>query len=115
MTLYCAQEPQGEWWHRAKPFLTCVQVEPPREIFGNPLSHIAHMADVLRLHTLLEHGGIYLDIDVLSLRPFTPLLDEDTVLGEESGVGLCNAVILAKPGAPFLQEWLASLPVVQRL
>jgi hypothetical protein len=103
---YCKYEPSGLWWERAKPYLTVVHVEPRVEIFGNRLSRPEHMADVMRLEILLDQGGIYMDIDVLSVRPFTPLLHFKTVLGEEIGVGLCNAVILARSGARFLRTWL---------
>jgi len=108
INFYYMHEPTGIWWERAKPYLTLIPIQPPKEIFGNPIFHHAHMADVLRLQILLEKGGIYIDMDVLCLRPFKHLQDFDMVLGEEFGVGLCNAVILAKPGAEFLQRWLAA-------
>ena len=41
-----------------------VYVSPPEEIFNNKLNHFAHKADIVRLQKLIEHGGIYLDIDV---------------------------------------------------
>jgi Glycosyltransferase sugar-binding region containing DXD motif len=106
MNLYFNTEPSGQWWERARPYLNLIPVKAPEEIFGIPLRHPAHKADVLRLQVLLETGGIYLDLDVLCLRPFAALQKFDVVLGEECGVGLCNAVILAKPNAQFIQRWL---------
>jgi len=106
INFYYAFEPTGVWWRRARKYLNPIRISPPKEIFGNALSHPAHMSDVVRLEVLLKTGGIYLDIDVLCLRPFTPLRDFDVVLGEELNVGLCNAVILAKPGSSFLKRWL---------
>jgi hypothetical protein len=108
INFYCDHQPSGEWWERAKPYLRMMQVEAPDQVYGNPVRHPAHKADVLRLQILLEKGGIYLDMDVISIRPFAELQDFDVVLGQEYGVGLCNAVILAKAGAPFLEEWLTS-------
>jgi hypothetical protein len=105
MNFYYNREPAGYWWEKAKPLLNLVPIDPPSAIFGNPLRHPAHMADVLRLDILMERGGVYLDLDVVCLRPFAPLMRFDTVLGEEHGVGLCNAVILARPGARFLMRW----------
>jgi hypothetical protein len=80
----------------------------PREIFGRPLVHAAHRADVVRLQQVLKHGGIYLDADVLVTKDFAPLLDASCVLGTEGAdaKGLCNAVILAEPNAPFLKHWM---------
>ena len=102
-------EPKGPWWELSRELVTPVRIKAPREIFGRPLDHVAHRADVVRLQTLIEHGGIYLDADVLVHRSFDDLLNHQTVLGEE-GVhahwGLANAVILAEPRAPFLCRWL---------
>jgi len=100
-----AYEPSGEWWDRAKPFLTLVQLDPPRNIFGNPLLHYAHISDVVRLEALLKYGGIYLDIDVLCLKSFAPLRRFEAVMGIEGKGGLCNAVIMAVPEAPFIRRW----------
>ena len=56
---------------------------------------------------LLEHGGIYLDIDTLCVRPFTALRTSECVLGQQPKKrGLCNAVILSEPRGVFLTAWL---------
>lgn len=107
INFYYAYEPSGIWWDRAKPYLNLVRVGSPNSVYGRDVAHVAHKADVLRLMILLEHGGIYLDMDVLCLRPFAPLQKYDVVMGREYGVGLCNAVIMAKPGAEFIQRWLS--------
>ena len=110
MYIYMDKEPAGEWWDKAKPLVTVVTTPAPDQVFGAPIKHPAHKADVVRLQKLIEHGGIYLDLDVLCVKPFTPLLDNPLVLAEEnyrgSIVGLCNAVILAEPGANFAKRWL---------
>ena len=90
-----------------------VPCEPPDEVFGRPLRHYAHQADIVRLKSLLKTGGIYLDIDTICCRSFDDLLVHPCVLGlqrDPIGVcdGLCNAVILSEPGSTFLQEWFDS-------
>ena len=107
--LYYEFEPSGPWWELSRELITPVRIEAPREIFGRPLAHVAHRADVVRLQKLIEHGGIYLDADVLVQRGFDDLLNHQTVLGQEgidAQVGLANAVILAEPHSPFLLRWL---------
>jgi len=56
----------------------------------------------------MKYGGIYLDLDVWVLRPFSALLTHDFVMGQE-GVdgnwGLCNAVIVAAKDSEFLRIW----------
>lgn len=44
----------------------------------------AFVADYARLHTLSEHGGFYLDTDMLLVQSLEPLTVDDCVLGEES-------------------------------
>ena len=105
---YYGNEPQGPWWELTRPLVQPIKIKPPSHIFGNPLIHGAHRADVFRLERLIEHGGIYLDPDVLVHRDFDDLLGNAVVLGQEGvdgAVGLANAVILAKPGASFLRRW----------
>ena len=108
---YCEFEPHGPWWELTRGLVTLVKIQAPREIFGRPLVHYAHRSDVVRLQKLIEHGGIYLDADVLVQRSFDTLLDHSTVLGREgvgAKYGMANAVMLAEPNAPFLRRWLAS-------
>lgn len=103
-----AYEPTGPWWEKARPYLTLSKIDPPQEIFGNPIQHVAHKADVVRIKKLIELGGIYLDMDVVCINPFKPLLKHECVLGREPTTGLCNAVILAKKDADFLKIWYES-------
>ena len=103
---YYDYEPTGPWWELTRDLVTPVKITAPRTIFGNPLAHVAHRSDVVRLQRLIEHGGIYLDADVLVHRDFDDLLGASVVLGREGDVGIANAVILAEPNAPFLRRWL---------
>ena len=106
---YCATEPSGPWWELSRGLVNLQKIEAPREIFGNPVLHYAHRADIVRLENLLSKGGIYLDADVFVHRSFDSLLGHSAVLGIQEGIrgkpGLCNAVILAEPNAPFLRRW----------
>lgn len=102
-------EPSGPWWALSRPHVTLVPMRAPREIFGKPLLHVAHRAGVVRLRTLIERGGIYLDADVLVRRGFDDLLHHSTVLGREgkdADEGMADAVILAERDSPFLRRWL---------
>ncbi len=129
-------EPSGVWWEKAKHFIKLNKIEAPTEIFNNPLCHVAHQADVVRLQMLQKYGGIYLDLDTICVKPFTPLLSYDFVIGTEANeaflelpflekiirrfiniiflkkkknnkIGLCNAVILSKPNSNFVNLWIS--------
>ena len=118
LLFHCHHRPSGPWWTLAEPLVTVVVVDLPTEIFGRPLAHAAHRADVLRLQLLLAQGGIYLDLDVVVVRPLAPLLraGDAFVIGREGDDrlafgakfhGLCNAVMLARPNATFARRWLS--------
>ncbi len=106
--LHHQYECTGPWWQKAKELVTLNRVEAPAKVFGRKINHFAHRGDVLRLRLLQEHGGIYMDIDTLCVRPFTPLLGQRCVLGRQGKRGLCNAVILSEPRGEFVRAWLES-------
>lgn len=116
--------PYGMFWDLSRPHVTLVPVDPVPEVEGADYSdgrvppdlRYAHHADFLRLDALIEHGGIYADIDTLFLRPILEELHERSFvipreqdhLDERTGrprPGLCNALMMAEPGAPFARLW----------
>lgn len=74
-------EPEGEWWEKIRPLLTLNRIELPETVYGKPLLHMAHQADVVRLDALYETGGIYLDLDTISVKSYLPLLQNNFVMG----------------------------------
>ena len=64
-------EPSGPWWDLVRQELAMVRHEVERVEHGEGrcLSHHAHRADWLRLQALVREGGLYLDMDTISLRP----------------------------------------------
>jgi len=112
--------PHGPWWDLIEPYVTLSPVEPPEEVFGQPLTHYAHKADVVRMQVMLQLGGVYLDQDTFVLRSFdrAGLFTQSTVLAMEADPyaeqwewepgGLCNAIIVSRPDAPFLQRWFST-------
>jgi len=105
-----AYEPRGQWWDATKPLVTLRRVRTPDHVFGRTLRKFAHQADVLRLELLQQFGGLYLDLDVMLLRPMAPLLTHELVLGQEGiggSIGLGNALMVARRTAPFLRAWYA--------
>lgn len=121
-------EPWGPLWDRIKPHLVLRKVARealPQAAYqqsgeGRMIAaagwSYAHEADFIRLRVLAEHGGVYADIDTLFVAPMPDHLhDHDCVLGDEGALpdergilrpSLCNALIAARPGAPFVARWL---------
>ena len=129
VTLHLHHEPHGPWWDLIKdrverahvPLNTTVanqRYDDP--LIGKKLRY-AHHSDFIRLEKLIEHGGVYADIDTLFVRPPPDaFFEKSCVLGREAPVrdprtgveenSLCNAMIFAEPGAPFLRRWLEEMP-----
>lgn len=125
-----ANEPYGPLWDRIKPHLTLRRVErealPQAAYKGSDEGKLiaqagwsyAHEADFIRLKVLLEHGGVYADMDTLFVQPlpehlyqYQCVLGEEGALPDERGIlrpSLCNAMIAARPGAPYIAKWLAA-------
>ncbi len=83
----------------------------------------AMKADILRYELLHRYGGVYADLDFECLRPLGALLqqvDSTAFAGYEWPTvtyrwSLCNALLGALPGAPFLTHVLAQLAENVRL
>ncbi|MCB2226734.1 MAG: hypothetical protein KQH53_08650 [Desulfarculaceae bacterium] len=95
--------PHGYWWEKSKLYVDFQIINEADEKFGDKINRYAHRADIVRLNKLIQMGGIYLDLDIICIKPFTKLTMHDCVWGEEeSDKCLCNGVILAQPDSEFL-------------
>lgn len=109
--MWCNEEPRhNPNWYMVKDLFEVRPIEMPTEIGGVALEHVQYKADVLRLEILQKLGGIYLDTDSLLLKPLSPLVGPDMVLARESSDSLAMSPIIAKPGAAFIDMWLAQIP-----
>lgn len=123
----------GRWWMKAKSTLniTLHQVQTPSDIFGRVVDHPAHKSDIVRLQSLIQHAGLYLDLDMVMIRElpdemwYAPLSTpsyQHTVLDSTVPCArltmpnehdfldyqkLSNAFMMATaPNNPFLIHWL---------
>jgi len=71
-----------------------------------------YVSDVMRLQILLDHGGIYMDTDIISLREFVPLPNNKLTISWETSAheSVCNAMMSAAPGSEFIKAWLDRMP-----
>ncbi len=116
--------PFGTYWDAIRPHLDLVRVGLVPEVAATSYDErlvpeqyrYAHHADFVRLDALFEHGGVYTDIDTIFLRPLPEeLFDESFVIGREADTpdertgelkpSLCNAFMMAEPGARFTRAW----------
>lgn len=107
VTLHALEEPIGSWWRMAAEFATLRIVSNPSQRFNATFQHPSHIADAIRLETLLHEGGVFFDLDVIILKSFEPLLLlGKAVIGEEDELALCPAVIASPPENSFIDAWI---------
>lgn len=102
------KEPESQYWKdiRAQiPSMHLIYRPKPTTIRGRKVEIIEHVSTVMRLEILLEYGGIYLDLDVIVVKSFDPLLKYDITMGNEGKRLLCNGVLVAKPWTEFMILW----------
>lgn len=116
--IHYTQEPvNNPLWDDVKKIAELRYIEPPTHFHGVELKYYQYKADISRLEILIREGGIYLDIDVLSVRPFGDLLNHKCVLGVDYAddpntvnlneiQSIANAIIMAEPNHPFIIDWL---------
>lgn len=106
--------PYGILWDKAKQYIKLNYVNMNNSCWGDKkIVKYAHKADKLRLELLYKYGGVYMDIDTITYRPYHHLLCHDFVIGkQEENYGInnitlyCNAIMLSKAGNIFIKYWL---------
>jgi glycosyltransferase involved in cell wall biosynthesis len=120
--------PWGPWWELVKPHLTLREADQVEDVLEATYLpgrvpdryRYAHHADFIRLDALIEHGGVYADIDTIFVRPFPDqLFDAPFVIGRERPTrdertgkvepSLCNALLMSEPNAEFARTWQAQM------
>jgi mannosyltransferase OCH1-like enzyme len=80
---------------------------------GVPMTHertvAVQRADVVGYECVYQHGGVYLNCDVLPLKSFKPLLEHKAFLGMEDNYHVCNAVMGGEAGHPLYRDVINGL------
>jgi hypothetical protein len=114
--MYNEKEPENDFlWECAKKYFTVVHEPAPASFRGVPLDSYQYKADITRMEKLIQKGGMYMDIDVLTLKPFDHLFEKDCVVGAENGSqtslelkdmsSITNAVIMCEQGSKYITDW----------
>ncbi len=115
--LYCDHDQKNNfYWEILKDILTIEKIKAPKVYKGISLYSYQYQADIIRMEKLIERGGIYMDLDMLSIKSITEFLKHNIVMGVEvckdpnsinmSDFGtLTNAIILTEPNNKFIKHW----------
>lgn len=94
----------------------------PTHIEGVEIKYPQYIADVMRLQILRDHGGIYMDTDILLQKPLTEFLSEVRLVMSwetQDRRSISNALMMSPPGNSlmmpppgyvFIEEWLGRMP-----
>jgi FkbM family methyltransferase len=111
--IHSAKEPvNNKYWDDLKkqPTVKIVKIDVPQFFDGFELKHFQYKADVVRLEVLYEQGGVYLDLDMLIVKPFHEVFNSGHsfyISKERTGHDcLINAFLAAKPKNEFIKIWL---------
>jgi len=124
ISFYYHHEPYGIYWEDIKDRLEIIQIDSSpfvkniryKDTFIEKFSY-AHYTDFLRLEKIIEHGGVYADIDTLFVQKIPEeLFTHEFVIGKEHDVedpqtgeissSLSNAFFLAQKESLFAKKWL---------
>lgn len=118
--LHVGELPYGIYWDLVRPMVELERIEKVPGLDARRVDddvepyRYAHHADVVRLDVLRRHGGLYADIDTLFHAPLADeLWEHEAVIGREAPVAyggtseasMSNALVLAAPGAWFVETW----------
>jgi mannosyltransferase OCH1-like enzyme len=105
-----------------KPIVTYELITPPETYNNIELTTYQYKADIIRMTKLIERGGIYQDLDIMSIKPLTGLLNNNIVLGSELSEdtyedsidltkfkSITNAIIMSEPNNKFMIDWYAEM------
>ena len=110
IVMQCNEEPIGNpHWEAIRPYVEIVLVEAPTHLGDAELKYPHYQSDVVRLRTLFEYGGVYLDNDMILTKSLTPLLGYKLVMGADKPgeiTSIANAVIICPAGSTFVGLWL---------
>jgi len=113
ITVWCAEQPAGEDWDRVAEAVEVRELisgsHRPQPYLKHPIG-LANVKDLFAWLILREYGGLYLDLDTVSLRPCWDLLTRDVCVSLEhdadfdAGHPYNSAVVLGRQGADVLLE-----------
>jgi len=106
---------RGKYWSLIeedvilRPKIKIFYVEPPSEIFGQPLNpkwRLWHGGDIARIRIMMKYGGIFLDNDVFVIQNLDKYRKFEIAMNWDEWQSLATQVIVAHKDARFLPLWL---------
>ncbi|PHH84029.1 hypothetical protein CDD83_2618 [Cordyceps sp. RAO-2017] len=89
-------------------------VMPTHAANGLELNHVAHKSDMVRARVVRDHGGMYIDFDVIVLRDMAALRRTGfaAVTGREIRHEVNSGTFMSRRRSRFISEWAERMPQV---
>jgi hypothetical protein len=103
---------QNGYWKNVLQYIELHWVNPLSKFYRNRcFLHYAHRSDFIRIDVLNRYGGIYMDIDTITMNPIPQKLREESsfIIAKQDtppGYGLCNAIMASSPNSYFSRMWI---------
>lgn len=119
--IYNDYEPELDFlWECMKKYATIIKNEPPSSYNGVPLTSWQYKADIRRMELLNDQGGVYMDMDIMTLKSFKHLLENHCVVGIENAesqtetdpqkvYSVSNAILMSEPHNQFISDWYTEI------
>jgi hypothetical protein len=121
VVIHCNEPPSGnKFWDMALRYAAFRRIDVPTHIGGTEITHVQYASDVIRLELLYRWGGIYIDTDMLLIKPVKPLMERkctmtiESVNNDGTPKSVANGVIFAAPKSEFLKIMLDATPVAMK-
>ena len=107
------QEPLGPYWPKLQglPRVIFNKTSWPSMMLGEKVKvggYYTAGSNLCRAKQILNHGGIYMDTDVLVIRPMDEIRKYPCVMGLESEGRVCGGIIICEKQATFMKLWANS-------
>lgn len=121
VVIHCNEPPKGNpFWDMAMMYAIYRRIDVPTHVGDTEIKHVQYASDVIRLELLYKWGGIYIDTDMLLIKPLTPLMGRPLTMAVESvhedgsPKSVANGMIMAAPRSEFLKLMLDATPVAMK-
>ena len=106
--IYNDVEPENnEWWEKTKAYAEIVHITPPKFVNNNKIPWAQHVADLMRVWIMYTRGGIYLDADLMLVKPLDSVLIPGTLtMCQETTDKIWNGFLAAPPRHDFFERWI---------
>jgi hypothetical protein len=115
------QQPTGPYWNKIKGHSKIKVIDRYSKVyvFGQSVRGVSHRSDIWRLDFMNKYGGLYIDTDVIFVKPLTDYLRAfDAVMSYDFTTGTMknpypdkfqSGVMLGKKGSKFWKEFMNTM------